>query len=155
MTGQQRRGIVWAVFLSNGVSVLLFGLRLIATNSTEYWYLFWNLLLGWVPLLFIWLLAKQLKTKTWLHPLPMLLTFVWLAFLPNSFYIMSDLIHLQNTGEIGVLFDAVLFLSFIWNGVVAGMLSLIWVHQQLLKRRKPEFAAWMMTLVIALTSFAI
>ncbi len=152
---RKQRGVVGALVVSNMVSVLLFGMRVIATGSVEYWFLFWNLLLAWVPLLCVWLLAKSLREKTWLHPVPVALTLAWLAFLPNSFYIISDLIHLQNTGEIGLLFDAVLFLSFIWNGAVAGMLSMLWIHKQLLKRRTAEVAAWIMAGVIAATSFAI
>ena len=87
--------------------------------------------------------------------MPIVLTFLWLGFLPNSFYIMSDLIHLQSTGDIGVLFDAVLFMSFIWNGAVAGMLSLVWVHRAIERRRKGNTATWCVVAVLALTSFAI
>lgn len=149
------RAVILALLLSNGVSVVLFGLRLLATGSVQYWFLFWNLLLAWMPVLCIWLLAKQLRRQSWQQPVPVLLTLLWLGFLPNSFYLMSDLIHLQSTGDIGILFDAVLFLSFIWNGALAGMLSLVWVHRQILRRTTTYQAAWMMTTVIALASFAI
>src|SRR5438132_12741858 len=110
--------VLQALILSNIVSLGLFVLRIIATNTTQYWFLFWNLLLAWVPVLFAWLLIKSLRGHSWREPLPILLTLLWLTFLPNSFYLMSDLIHLQSTGDIGILFDAVLFLSCIWNGLV-------------------------------------
>src|SRR5690606_37779389 len=80
---KQARGILEALLVSNGVSVVLFVLRLIATGSTQYWFLFWNLFLGWLPVLFAWLLIKQLRKSGWKKPIPILLTFLWLGFLPN------------------------------------------------------------------------
>jgi uncharacterized membrane protein len=156
MTGRDTwRTITGALLLSNAVSVGLFGIRLLATGSTHYWFLFWNLLLAWVPVLLAWLLKNRLTQDSWWRPLPVLLTGAWLGFLPNSFYLMSDLIHLQSTGDIGVLFDVVLFLSCIWNGVVAGMLSLVWVHNDIRQRLSAGYAAWLMAAILAATSFAI
>lgn len=150
-----RGRLVRALIISNIVSLVLFGLRVIGTENLQYWFLFWNLLLAWLPVLFAWLLIRSLKDRTWKEPLPMLLTVLWVSFLPNSFYLMSDLIHLKDTGEIGLLFDTVLFLSCIWNGAVAGMLSLVWVHRAVLRRRPAAFAARLITFVLAITSFAI
>lgn len=150
-----RKQIITVLLISNAVSAVLFGLRVLGTDNTQYWFLFWNLLLAWVPVLWAWLLVRNLKGRSWKEPLPMALTALWLSFLPNSFYLMSDLIHLQNTGDIGMLFDTVLFLSCIWNGVVAGMLSIFWVHRAILKRRPSYFATRLIVLILALTSFAI
>lgn len=153
--GQKVRLVARALIVSNAVSLLLFGLRVIGTQTTDYWFLFWNLFLAWMPVLFAWLLTRALRTRVWSQPLPVALSLLWLGFLPNSFYLMSDLIHLQNTGDIGILYDAVFMLSFIWNGMVAGLLSMIMVHTQLKKRRHQSVATLVMVMVILLTSFAI
>lgn len=147
--------IVKALLISNLVSIALFVIRYSVTHSTSFWFLFWNLLLAWVPLIFVWMLRGQLKRKSWKEPVPVIYTLLWLGFLPNSFYLMSDLIHLQRVESAGVLLDAVLFLSFIWNGMVAGILSIIWVHQAILKRRGRTVAAVVISIVLLLTSFAI
>lgn len=149
------REVLRALLISNLVTVVLFLLRVIVTKDMRYWFLFWNLLLAWVPVFLAWLLIKQLKKQRWSDPLPLLLTLLWLVFLPNSFYLMSDLIHLKNTGEIGLLYDAVLFLSCIWNGAVAGMLSIYWVHKALLQRRTARFASLIVGATFLLTSIAI
>jgi uncharacterized membrane protein len=149
------RGIIEALAVSNGVSLVLFVLRLLATGSTQYWFLFWNLFLAWVPVLMAWMLLKKLSKHSWRSLMPILLTLLWLGFLPNSFYLMSDLIHLESTGDVGVLFDAVLFLSFIWNGMVAGLISLVWVQRAVAKRASSELTVSFMGAVILLTSFAI
>lgn len=149
------RSIIRAILLSNLVSVVLFGLRFVGTEKTQYWFMFWNLLLAWVPVLIAIALVKKLKTSSWKEPVPVILSVLWLGFLPNSFYLMSDLIHLRSTGDIGILFDVVFFLSFIWNGLLAGFISLILVHKKLIERRNANFAALVIATVILLNSFAI
>lgn len=149
--------IVKALLISNLVSVVLFGIRVSATGSTAYWFLFWNLLLAWVPMILVWLLQGQLqyRNRSWKEPVPVLLTLLWLGFLPNSFYLVSDLIHLQYSDSNSVLFDAVMFQSFVWNGLVAGMLSIISVHSALLRRRGKDLAAVIISGVLLLSGFAI
>lgn len=148
-------GVVRALLISNLISVVLFLLRIFGTHTDRYWFLFWNLFLAWVPVLLAWLLLKQLKKQPWREPLPVLLTLLWLGFLPNSFYLISDLVHLKNTGEVGMLYDSVMFMSIILNGLIAGMLSLYWVHVELMKRRTKQFAHLLIAGVIFCASFAI
>ncbi|CAN5645284.1 hypothetical protein BH23PAT1_BH23PAT1_3990 [soil metagenome] len=128
------KGVIEALLVSNGVSLFLFAARVAGGASTRFWFLIWNLILAWLPLLFAWLLVKRLKTNRWRQPMSIFLGVLWLGFLPNSFYLVSDLIHLHVTGEVNVLYDAVMFTSFIFNGYVAGFMSLYLVHGALLKR---------------------
>jgi uncharacterized membrane protein len=150
-----RNGLIYALLASNGVSLFLFLVRVLGTNTERYYFLFWNLILAWVPLAAVLLLLKQLKTASWRQPVPILLTFIFLAFLPNSFYIISDLIHLQSTAEVGVLFDTVLFMSIIWNGLAAGMISIYLVHKQLIKRLPADISHLIVGILFFLVSFAI
>jgi uncharacterized membrane protein len=66
---------------------------------------------------------------------------LWLIFLPNSFYLISDFIHLQDVQRVDVLYDAVMFTSFIYTGVVLGFSSLYLIHVQLRRRFRPRPAA--------------
>ena len=63
----------------------------------------------------------------------MLLLAIWLGFLPNAFYIISDLIHLQSSGEASILYDIAMITSFVINGLILGYISVYVVHKQLLK----------------------
>jgi uncharacterized membrane protein len=149
------RHLIIALVYSNAVSILLFCLRVVGAENFRYWFLLWNLLLALVPLVPAYLLSRRLKSTAWTEPWNVLLTALWLAVLPNSFYVLSDLIHLHATGEINLLFDAVMFYSFIFNAFVSGFLSVYLLHQQLLIRLSSARAHAVIGLVFVLCGFAV
>jgi uncharacterized membrane protein len=147
--------LVQALFFSNFVSLLLFAVRVFGAENFRFMFLFWNLLLAVVPLLFAAWLVKNLQRNRWLNWQNILLTICWLGFLPNSFYILTDLIHVHMTGEINILFDVVLFSSCIFNGFVFGYISLFLVHHELLKRMRDYWAHALIGAALFVSSFAI
>lgn len=152
---KNKSNLITVILFSNGVSLFLFMLRIVGAGNIDYWFMFWNLLLAWVPVGLSWQLVKYLGQKSWREPVAVGLTLLWLAFLPNSFYMISDLVHLQQTGDIGILFDVVLLVSFIWNGLLAGFISLVTIHRALV-RRVPELRAhYLIAAVLLANSFAI
>src|SRR4028118_1764854 len=84
--------------------------RIIYTGNFAYQFLIWNLFLAWIPLAAAYGLQKAFSHQTcqWI-PL-MILSAVWLLFLPNSPFILTDLIHLKDRGmsgkDIHLLYDA-------------------------------------------------
>ena len=70
--------------------VLSLLLRNILLDEWNYLFLVWNLFLAYVPLLIQQLSLKHVKPKSWGQ---LSLMLVWLLFLPNAPYIVSDLIH--------------------------------------------------------------
>ncbi len=151
----RHKGLIHALLIANSMSLLLFTLRVIDSGNFRYWFLVWNLVLAWLPLMFALWLTVRLRTQKWLEPGNVILTVLWLGFLPNSFYLVSDLIHLQTTSEVSVLYDAVLFTSLIFNGFVSGCISLYFVHIELLKRISARIAHSLIGIVLLLCSFAI
>jgi uncharacterized membrane protein len=149
------KGLISALLIANSVSLLLFLLRVIDSGNFRYWFLIWNLILAWLPLLFAMGLVLRLRKTRWSDGINILLSILWLAFLPNSFYIVSDLIHLQTTVEVSVLYDAVLFTSFIINGFISGYLSVYFIHIELIKRLGARTAHTIIGLVFFLCGFAI
>lgn len=155
LRSQRWRRIVYALMLTNGLSVLLFGLRLIGAENFRYWFMLWNLFLAWVAPVIAWWLVTRLQKSPWLSWKNIVLTVIWLGFLPNSFYMVSDLIHVQQTGEVSIIFDAVLFTSFIFNGFIAGFMGTFFVHRELLKRMSVRRTWVAITGIFALSGYAI
>ncbi|HSX08436.1 MAG TPA: DUF1361 domain-containing protein, partial [Candidatus Saccharimonadales bacterium] len=78
--------LVLSLGAASVVSVCFWLVGAVAENRYHEGYLIWNLFLAWLPLLFATLLARLLRTKAWSSWLGLGLTFLWLVFLPNSFY---------------------------------------------------------------------
>ncbi len=147
--------LIASLALSSFVSVGLFLVRDLHYGTSRYIFLNWNLFLAWLPLLFAWWLMKWVAKNPWISWQGMGLTLLWLGFLPNSFYLVSDLIHLQTTLASNVFYDVVLLVSFAWNGLVLGFFSLYLVHRLLIKRIEWRYAHLLITGVLLLCSFAI
>jgi uncharacterized membrane protein len=148
-------GVLWALFLQSLVTIGFFVIGAWRNDSTQYWYFLWNLVLAWLPLIFAFNLAKFLKKNRWVSWQGILLTVLWLGFLPNSFYMVSDFIHLGNVIRADPVFDVAMFASFAISGLVLGFTSLYLVHRELVKRLKPTRAHWLIAGVLLLSSFAI
>lgn len=141
--------------LGSLLSVLLLLVRIVTTGNLFFSFMFWNLFLAWLPLLFALGLRLNLTKKPWLHWQNIGLTLLWLGFLPNSFYMMSDLIHIQLSGEAWLMYDVGMLLSFVLNGMILGFMSIYIVHMRLLKRMSAAKAHIVIGLVFLASGFAI
>ncbi len=125
------------------------------SDSFGDWYLLWNLLLAWIPLLLAYFLVRTVRRGSWSSWPAIGLSLAWLLFLPNSFYIVSDLIHLEDMARTDVLFDSVMFSMFIITGLILGYTSLSMVQRQLRLRMGAAKTGFFVSALIFLCSFAI
>ena len=144
-----------ALVLSSLVSEALFGYNVVHTHSVDFDYLSWNLLLAWLPLIFAARLTAVLKHKLWSSWEALTLSVLWLGFLPNSFYMISDFIHLQDVAQSSVVYDALILTSFIYTGVTLGFSSLFLIHLHLRRRLPPMQAASWVGITLFISSVAI
>lgn len=141
--------LLGALGLSSALSVALIAARVASTGSPAYSFLVWNLFLAWVP---FWLalgvayLAKRVpERRVGLG----LLVVAWFLFFPNAPYLVTDLIHLvfREPGPRGaMLYDAVLFFSFAFSGLLTGFLSLRIVEEEV-RAAWGSVASWAVTLL--------
>ncbi|MFT3675914.1 MAG: DUF1361 domain-containing protein [Chitinophagaceae bacterium] len=111
------------VWLSIAFSLMLMTVRVVITGQQSYLFLAWNLFLAFIPYCItrLCMLCPQYWERSWLR---IVLAMTWLGFLPNSFYIITDLFHLDMNSAAPAWFDLLLLFSFAWNGVVLGILSI-------------------------------
>lgn len=152
-TAFPRQQLLVTLGLSSAISLGFLAGRMFATQSWTYWFLAWNLALAWLPLVFGWWLLSRLPRQRWATPGNIVLTLLWLGFLPNTFYIASDIIHLSQ--HAASLYDVVMFLSFTFNGFLLGYVSLFGVHQRLRQRFGSRTAGWLVATTLLVCSFAI
>jgi uncharacterized membrane protein len=96
----------------------------------------WNLFLAWLPLIFAWMLAKRCPRGIFWSWTNFVWFTLWLLFLPNSFYLVTDFIHLTKTNQISLIFDVILLTSYALTGLILGFTSLLLVHVKLWQRLK-------------------
>jgi uncharacterized membrane protein len=145
---------ITALGFSTLVSVGFFVYGAWHSHSTQYAYLLWNLFLAWLPIVFAYRLVLVLRNKLWSSWEAMLFSVLWLLFLPNSFYMISDFIHLQDVQQ-DVLYDALMLTSFIYIGVLLGFGSLYMIHLELLKRFTKNTINFLIAITLLICSFAI
>jgi uncharacterized membrane protein len=155
-SGGELRQFTRAMLGLSALSISLFGLGVLRGNGWSDWYLIWNLFLAWLPFVFACLLVLRLRQKEWSSWSGIGLTLAWLVFLPNSFYMVSDLIHLEDMARKSVLFDSLTFTTFVINGLLLGYASL-YLIQRLMRERgaSPQKTGVFAVASLLVCSFAI
>jgi uncharacterized membrane protein len=111
----------WLI-ISCAFSCLLLTARVIITGYLTYVFLAWNLFLAFLPYAiteWIWARPRMAKNKVMLSGFMSL----WMLFIPNSFYILTDLFHLDDFHSAPKWFDLLMIFSFAWNGLLLGLMS--------------------------------
>ena len=147
---------VWSLVVATAISCGLLVADRFLYHDLIPTYMLWNLFLAWVPFGLILWLQRTLECKSWSSWEGLLVSAAWLGFLPNSFYMISDFIHLVDfSNPDQLLYSTVLFTSFIATGVVLGFSSLYLVHRQLCQRLTRPFPMGLIALILAVCSVAI
>lgn len=122
----RRIATLFALVASSGFCLALLVARMQRTGSEDYEFLAWNLFLAWVPFVF----ALALYDSWRRGRLGASLAFggLWLLFLPNAPYILTDLIHLGTIYGAPLWFDAGMIAAFAFTGLVLGLGSLFLVQ---------------------------
>jgi len=140
--------------LSSSLAMALLAARVLWTGEHDYLFLVWNLFLAWVPyagtIALRWLHERRVRT---LSLVPLFL--VWLGFLPNAPYLVTDFMHLRFRVGAPLWFDAVMLASFAWAGVGLGATSLRGCSRIVRARGGAWAAAAFVPLVALATGFGI
>ena len=103
--------------------------------------LIWNLFLAWLPYLCslaVMGLHGQNPRQWWRLVIP---GAMWLLFLPNAPYIITDLWHLRERPPIPLWYDLGFYVTFAWTGCFLGLTSLRMI-QGVIKSYLGRSASW-------------
>ncbi len=130
-------------------SALCLGLELVRERHFDalgFRFLVWNLVLAWIPFALALLAYDRYRRGTPVARLaPALL--LWLLFLPNAPYIVTDFVHLSPSARPPLWFDGIELSAFSWTGLLLGFVSLYLVHA-VVQHRFGATAGWTGTLAV-------
>src|SRR5579872_421727 len=123
--------------VSAAFSCVLVLLRVLYTGRPTFLFMPWNLFLAYVPY-FISTWLSQWDRRV--HPLVRIAGLaLWLLFIPNSPYILTDLYHLADSHRdlrIPEWYDLVLILSFALSGTLIAVMSIRQVERLVTSRAR-------------------
>ncbi|HEX2845807.1 MAG TPA: DUF1361 domain-containing protein [Chitinophagaceae bacterium] len=147
-------GLQQWLLISCGFSCLLVAARVLVTEQLSHLFLIWNLFLAFVP----YAVSQWLGTRPqiWKNKVAMVsILLVWLLFIPNAFYIVTDLFHLDDLNNAPRWFDLLLIFSFAWNGLLLGLLSVRKVETILQQVSGRSFSLLVVFAVMWLNAFGV
>ncbi|HEX9161599.1 MAG TPA: DUF1361 domain-containing protein [Thermoanaerobaculia bacterium] len=124
----------------------LLALRVHRTHTYEYAFLVWNLFLATTPAIaaVLFVVSRSVISRViWF--------ILWLLFLPNAPYIVTDFVHLGPHPNVPLWFDIAMFLSFAGTGLLLGYSSLADV-QGVVSQRYGAIASWFFAAAVLLLS---
>ena len=95
--------------------------RIIYSGSIRYIFLSWNIFLAWIPYVLSCYFVVYRKKEKWKQ---FILFASWLLFFPNALYIVTDLIHLEESTNVPLWYDAILLFASSFIGLIMAFISL-------------------------------
>lgn len=149
---QQRMVVLFCCMLGWCLGLIFF--RVERTGSAYFMFMIWNLFLACVPL-FASRLLQAAHAKKIPDVVQLALVAVWLAFLPNAPYVVTDLIHLQPGPTRLYWYDMTMLLSCGGVGLMLGYSSMFDVHR-VVEERFGQRMGWVVaTATLLLSGFGI
>jgi uncharacterized membrane protein len=150
-------GIFSLLLAASAMSAVLAIFRMNYSDTLNYRFLVWNLILAWIPFLFAAIAYASSITR---KPIMTIVIFgcaiAWLIFFPNAPYILTDFQHLsQQDVRVPIWFDVILLIWFAWTGLLLGVVSL-YLMQEIVTRQFNKVIGWLFVfIVIGMSSFGI
>lgn len=112
----------YLISMALGFSVIALMIRVKLNKSFFYIFLVWNVFLALIP----YMITMYLNTKHSLNSLKLLIwVSVWILFLPNAPYIVTDLMHIRLGNSSLLWLDIIVVLSFASTGLLLFYLTII------------------------------
>jgi uncharacterized membrane protein len=144
--GNERLVVLLALGGASALCLTLELLRERRFGAADYRFLVWNLILAWVPLALALVAYDRYRRGATLARLAPVLA-LWLLFLPNAPYIVTDFVHLSGASPAPLWLDGVELSAFAWTGMLLGFVSLYLVHAVVCHRLGPG-AGWALVLAV-------
>lgn len=145
-------GTVMRIGIVGVLPVALYLARVFYTGQRTYGFLLFNLLLAALPLVFAAWAEREhagLERGRAMRRLRLGVALVlWLLFLPNAPYLVTDFVHLHASRGVPLWYDIALLASFAFAGMVYGIGALGVVHDMAIQRFG-TIVGWLIVVAVA------
>jgi uncharacterized membrane protein len=122
--------LVLALMMASAICDAMIVARVLRTEEVKHAFMPGNLILAWFPLIFAIGVRASVRLPSGIGvPSALACCGLWLLFLPNAPYMVTDIMHYRVTSELPVWYDAIMLGSFAMTGVMLGALSLYLMHE--------------------------
>ncbi len=140
----------YSLALSTTLAISLLSARNIGLHTNDHAWFVWNIFLAWIPYLAsLWAdsLHQHPQTRPWHLIVP---TGLWIVFLPNAPYLITDFMHIRQRPDMPWLFwyDMILMATFAWTGCILGAFSLS-TMQRIIRDYSSSLTSWLFVLASA------
>lgn len=142
--------IVVMLVTSMALSIIILALRMKLNHSFFFLFLIWNLILALIPYLITMYLGSKDHMNKWTLGVGFC---VWLLFLPNAPYILTDLLHLNAIESQFIWLDVLVVTSFACNGMLLFYLSVFDMEVLLKRVLNDRILKYVLLSLFPLTSF--
>jgi len=139
--------LIFAIFLNI--------LRIIIWGKFSYFYLLWNIFLAFIPYIISLIIFNLYKEDQINNFFIYLSLFVWLLFIPNAPYVITDFIHLDEVKHAPLLFDSFLLFSSSLVSMLFGLYSISYVEEILNNKFKNKISKIILLISFILMGFGI
>lgn len=137
------------------LAVILNVLRVIIWGKMSLIYILWNILLAFIPFFISFILLSLSKEKK-LSKIIFIVGFIlWMLFIPNAPYIVTDFIHLGEIRSVPMIYDVFLIFSSASVGLMLGFHSFFHIEQIIKTKYSPRVTSLIMSLIMIIISFGI
>lgn len=130
-------------------------LRIVIWGKYSFIYILWNIFLAFVPFIISSILLKCNEANKLNKTFFIISVFLWLLFIPNAHYIITDLIHLEEVRYAPVIYDTFLLFSSALVGLLFGLYSLSHMEQIIKIRFSEKIARISMLFIFLLIGLGI
>jgi len=143
-----------SIFLLIILSLVLNILRVFIFGKLSLIYVIWNLFLAFIPFVISSFLLYYSNNKLnnisfWFWSI------VWFLFIPNSPYIVTDLIHIGEVHNTPIIYDSFLLFSSALTGLLLGMYSMFHMEKIIKNKYSQKIASISIFIVMFFASFGI
>jgi uncharacterized membrane protein len=146
ISGQMLLLVAFALASMHALCVVMYAARVRDSGELNYFYIPGNLTLAWFPLIFAMATHALVRKRTLTRgALAAGCAALWLLFLPNAPYVVTDLQHYEDSPLIAGWYDGLMLGAFVATGIMLGLVSLYVMHG-VLTRVAGAFVAWAVVL---------